>query len=86
VGHEAALATRSLILVDDTLCGGGIDALDRKSSLLRDVGAPFLRGREGTLRASLEFGADRLVAETSLLILSVALDLALDVGHEVLCR
>ena len=43
-----------------------------------------LGGRDGAAYAGLQLGADRLVALAALLVLAVALDLALDVGHGVL--
>lgn len=53
--HQATLTASSLVLVDDSLGRCGVDALDRQSSLLGDVGAAFLGGEERTLRAGLQF-------------------------------
>jgi len=67
--------------VNNTLCGSGINALDRETGLLGNVGAAFIGGSDGPLGACLQLGTNRLVAKASFLILSIALDLALDVGH-----
>ena len=79
--HESALATSGLVLVDDTLGRSGVDALDGESSLLDDVGTALLGGGEGALGAGLQFGTHSLVPQAGLLVLTVSLDLALDVGH-----
>lgn len=68
--HELGLAVGGLVLVDDALGRGLVDALDS--------GTQFV-GSLSVLGARLDLRAHRLVAQAALLVLSVALDLALDV-------
>jgi hypothetical protein len=67
--------------VDDTLGGRHVDALDRRPNLLVGVLGPGLGGGGRTARPRLQLGAHGLVAVVAHLVLTVALDLALDVGH-----
>jgi hypothetical protein len=79
--HEAALAASGLVLVDDSGAGGTVDALDGKAGEFGGVLAAFLSRSEGAFGAGLHLGAHGLVGETKTLVLAIALDLALDVGH-----
>ena len=79
--HQPALVPRRLVLVDDTLGGGLVDALHRDAEHLgRHVVAVARRGL-GVSTAGLQLGTGRLVALTAGLVLAVPLDLGLDVGH-----
>src|SRR5690606_9112115 len=77
------LAVRGLVPVDDAL-GDGLVELARSGlqRLVRHVG---IAGRDSGLHLAgvgLELGLDGAVAQTSLLVRLVALDLGLDVCHE----
>src|SRR5690348_6525045 len=79
--HQAGLAVGRLVLVDDALGGGLVDALHRGlESLDRRVGT-VLGGSHRGLDARLDLRARRLVPDAAPLVLPIAFDLALDVGH-----
>ncbi len=79
--HQAALAASGLVLVNDSGACGTVDALDGKAGEFSGVLAAFFSGSEGALGAGLHLGTHGLVGETKTLVLAIALDLALDVGH-----
>src|SRR5829696_3335839 len=76
---EAGLAPGGGVLVDHALGGRLVEPLDGLAQLGVAVVGPGRR--HGGLRAGLELGAHGLVALVAHLVLTVALDLALDVGH-----
>jgi len=66
--------------VDDALVPCLVDLLHGGGSRYIGIGAG-LGGGEGCLDAGPQLGAHRTVADATLLVLAVSLDLALDVGH-----
>src|SRR5690606_8317011 len=78
---EARLAAGGLVLVDDARGRGLVDALHREPQRLGAVLAAGGGHGDRVLDAGAQLGAHRLVAEATLLVLLVALDLALDVRH-----
>ena len=58
-------------------CAALVERLDRQVQLIA-----LSLSRESVLGMSTEFGTRRTIAGVALLCLAVALDLALDVGHE----
>src|SRR5262249_5780789 len=85
LGHQARLAPSGLVLVDDALGGGHVEALDRHAQAGIGVVRAALGGVDGGAGAGLELGADGLVPLVAHEVLLVALDLALDVRHGRLC-
>ena len=79
--HQPALVPRRLVLVDDTLGGGLVDALHRDPQHLGRHVVAVARRDLGVAPAGLQLGTGRLVALTAGLVLAVPLDLGLDVGH-----
>jgi small subunit ribosomal protein S20 len=79
--HQAGLAVGRLVLVDHALRGGPVQPLDGQAQRLGLVLGPRLGGRDRVFHAGLQLGAHGLVAHPATLVLKVALDLALDVGH-----
>ncbi len=67
--------------MDHALLGGLVDALDGEAQGLDLVVGPG--GSNGGLLTGEKLGAHGAVARASLLVLTIALDLALDVGHDV---
>ena len=81
LAHEARLAVGRLVLVNDALGGRLVDPPDGQAERLGRVLGPRLGPGHRRLGAGAQLGPHRLVAETSTLVLPVALDLAADVGH-----
>src|SRR5215203_2801567 len=79
--RQARLAAGGGVLVDDALRHGRVDALERALQAIAGIVGAGLGGGDRCLRARLQLGAHRLVPLAADLVLLVALDLALDVGH-----
>src|SRR5262249_34905961 len=79
--HQLGLAVGSLVAVDDTLGGRLVDPLHGQARRFGGPVGALLGGGDGGLDARLDLRPHRLVAEAAALVLAVALDLALDVGH-----
>ena len=78
--HQAALLVGGLVLVNDALGGGHVDALDGGSQNRLFVLGSY--GRNGVLGARAQFGLDGLVALAVDHVLLVALNLTLNIRHE----
>lgn len=77
--HQPRLAPGGGVPVEDALLSRHVDSFDRYPQRV-----VFTVGTGGSLRSflsGLELSSNGAIAETTLLVLPVALDLRLDVGH-----
>ena len=81
-GNQARLAPIGVVGVNDTLRCGLVDSLLRQAHQLCRGLTGSGSGDEGLL-ACPQFGPNSTIAHASRLVLTIALDLALDVGHEI---
>jgi len=77
---QPRLAARCRVGVNDPLGGRLVDHLHGLDSIGTGCIAS-LGGGKGVLDAGTKFGTQGAIADTALLVLTVSLDLALDVGH-----